>query len=57
MHAHDAVMPRCAPGWPLAVTLGAHLLLAWFWLTAGTVRLEPGDPVERVPGNVRIAAS
>ena len=48
MHAHDAVMPRRAPGWPLAVTLGAHLLLAWFWLTAGTVRLEPGDPVERV---------
>jgi len=29
------LMPRRAPGWPLAATLGAHLLLAWCWLQAG----------------------
>ena len=34
-------MPRRAPGWPLAATLGAHLLLAWWWLNATGVRLQP----------------
>jgi hypothetical protein len=34
-------MPRRAPGWPLAVTLGAHLLLAWWWLDATGVRALP----------------
>ena len=34
-------MPRRAPGWPLAATLGAHLLLAWWWLDATGVRSLP----------------
>jgi len=34
-------MPRRAPGWPLAVTLGAHLLLAWWWLDPTGVRSLP----------------
>lgn len=32
---------RRAPGWPLAATLGAHLLLAWWWLDATGVRTLP----------------
>ena len=27
-------MPRRAPGWSLAATLGVHLLLGWWWLQA-----------------------
>lgn len=34
-------MPRRAPGWPLAATLGAHLLLAWWWLDATGMRALP----------------
>ena len=34
MGAVPILMPRRAPGWPLAATLGAHLLLAWWWLQA-----------------------
>ncbi|NNG23265.1 hypothetical protein [Telluria aromaticivorans] len=30
----DAAWPRRRPGWPLAATLGLHLLLAWSWRTA-----------------------
>ena len=33
--ADVTLMPRRAPGWPLAATLGLHLLLAWWWLQAG----------------------
>jgi hypothetical protein len=29
-----AVYPRSRPGWPLAATLGVHLLLAWSWRIA-----------------------
>ncbi|MEH6436054.1 hypothetical protein [Massilia sp. DD77] len=48
MRAHDGLMARRAPGWPLAVTLGAHLLLSWLWLSASAPRLEAADPFERV---------
>lgn len=48
MRAPDGLMARRAPGWPLAVTLGAHLLLAWLWLAGGRPRLEPEPPSERV---------
>jgi len=41
MRADAGLMPRRAPGWPLAVTLGAHLLLAWWWLDATGVRSLP----------------
>lgn len=34
MGAAPILMPRRAPGWPLAATLGVHLLLAWWWLQA-----------------------
>lgn len=34
MGAVPILMARRAPGWPLAATLGAHLLLAWWWLQA-----------------------
>jgi len=34
MGAVPILMPRRAPGWPLAATLGAHVLLAWWWLQA-----------------------
>lgn len=37
-------MPRRALGWPLAATLGAHLLLAWWWLNATGVRALPSIP-------------
>ncbi len=33
--------PRRTPGWPLAVTLGLHLLLGWWWLQATGVRVLP----------------
>jgi len=39
--ADSGLMPRRAPGWPLAATLGAHLLLAWWWLDATGVRALP----------------
>ena len=26
-----AALPRRTPGWPLLLTLGLHLLLAWSW--------------------------
>ncbi|MBQ5939833.1 MULTISPECIES: hypothetical protein [unclassified Massilia] len=48
MRAHEGLMPRRAPGWPLAVTLGAHLLLAWLWLTGAKPRLEADNSFERV---------
>lgn len=41
MRADAGLMPRRAPGWPLAVTLGAHLLLAWWWFDATRVRSVP----------------
>lgn len=40
--------PRRTPGWPLAATLGAHLLLAWWWLHATGVRtLAVSGPAPR----------
>lgn len=39
MGAADRFMPRRTPGWPLALTLGAHVLMAWWWLQA-----EPSPP-------------
>ncbi|MBQ5947070.1 hypothetical protein [Massilia sp. ST3] len=48
MRAHEGLMARRAPGWPLAATLGAHLLLAWLWLSASAPRPEASDPFERV---------
>ena len=33
--------PRRRPGWPLALTLGLHLLLGWWWLGATGVRVLP----------------
>ena len=33
--------PRRTPGWPLALTLGLHLLLGWWWLQATGVRVLP----------------
>lgn len=41
MGAAYGVMPRRAPGWPLAATLGAHLLLAWWWIGATGARMPP----------------
>ncbi|MFC3469275.1 hypothetical protein ACFOHT_05290 [Massilia oculi] len=41
MSADAGLMPRRAPGWPLAATLGAHLLLAWWWFDATGVRALP----------------
>ncbi|MDY0977176.1 hypothetical protein SOM61_19600 [Massilia sp. CFBP9012] len=41
MRADAGVMPRRAPGWPLLATLGAHLLLASWWLDATGVRSLP----------------
>jgi len=37
------VYPRSRPGWPLAATLGVHLLLAWSWRIAH-------PPAPRPPG-------
>ncbi|OON63349.1 hypothetical protein B0920_08140 [Massilia sp. KIM] len=34
MRAQPGLMGRRAPAWPLALTIGAHLLLAWLWRTA-----------------------
>lgn len=34
-------MPRRALGWPLVAVLGAHLLLAWWWLAATGLRALP----------------
>lgn len=34
MGAVPILMARRAPGWPLVATLGAHVLLAWWWLQA-----------------------
>ena len=31
------------PGWPLAVTLGVHLLFGWWWLHATSVRVLPSN--------------
>lgn len=41
MLAAGVLMPRRRPGWPLAVTLGLHLLLGWWWLQATGVRVLP----------------
>lgn len=35
------MVPRRAPGWPLALTLAVHLLLGWWWLQASAVRSLP----------------
>jgi len=41
MLAAGFLTPRRTPGWPLAVTLGLHLLLGWWWLQATGVRVLP----------------
>jgi len=41
MLAAWVLTPRRTPGWPLAVTLGLHLLLGWWWLQATGVRMLP----------------
>jgi len=41
MLAAGVLTPRRTPGWPLAVTLGLHLLLGWWWLQATGVRVLP----------------
>jgi hypothetical protein len=41
MLAAGVLTPRRTPGWPLAVTLGVHLLLGWWWLHATGVRVLP----------------
>lgn len=41
MRADAGFHPRRAPGWPLAATLGVHLLLAWWWLDATAMRVLP----------------
>jgi len=41
MLAAGVMTPRRTPGWPLAVTLGLHLLLGWWWLQATGVRVLP----------------
>jgi hypothetical protein len=41
MPAAGVLTPRRTPGWPLAVTLGLHLLLGWWWLQATGVRVLP----------------
>jgi hypothetical protein len=43
MLAAGVLTPRRTPGWPLAVTLGLHLLLGWWWLQATGVRVLPAD--------------
>lgn len=37
---------RRAPGWPLAATLGAHLLLLWSWRVAMAPAPAPPAPIE-----------
>jgi len=41
MLAAGVLTQRRTPGWPLAVTLGLHLLLGWWWLQATGVRVLP----------------
>jgi len=41
MLAAGVLTPRRTPGWPLALTLGLHLLLGWWWLQATGVRALP----------------
>lgn len=41
MRAPQGFMGRRAPAWPLALTLGAHLLLAWMWRAASGPPLAP----------------
>ena len=41
MLAAGVLTPRRTPGWPLALTLGLHLLLGWWWLQATGVRVLP----------------
>ena len=41
MLAAGVLTPRRRPGWPLALTLGLHLLLGWWWLQATGVRVLP----------------
>ena len=41
MLAAGVMTPRRTPGWPLAVTLGLHLLLGWWWLQATGVWVLP----------------
>jgi len=43
MLAAGVMTPRRTPGWPLALTLGLHLLLGWWWLQATGVRVLPAD--------------
>ena len=43
MLAAGVLTPRRRPGWPLALTLGLHLLLGWWWLQATGVRVLPAD--------------
>ena len=37
----SGLVSKRMPGWPLAVTLGVHLLFGWWWLHATNVRLLP----------------
>lgn len=41
MPAAGVLMPRRRRGWPLALTIGLHLLLGWWWLQATGVRVLP----------------
>ena len=41
MLAAGILTPRRRPGWPLALTLGLHLLLGWWWFQATGVRVLP----------------
>lgn len=41
MPAAGLLTPRRTPGWPLALTLGLHLLLGWWWLHATGARVLP----------------
>ena len=43
MLAAGVLTPRRTPGWPLALTLGLHLLLGWWWLQATGLRVLPAD--------------
>ena len=43
MLAAGVMAPRRRPGWPLALTLGLHLLLGCWWLQATGVRVLPAD--------------
>lgn len=38
---------RRTPGWPLAVTLGVHVLLLWAWRVATAPQAPTADPLER----------